>query len=115
MFQKVSGQKIKQAIKESGMTQEKFSKKINSGRSMISQWIIGKRNPSLRSLEKIAMATGKPLSFFVENSGNTQVGDNNTVGNNNNADTIAIMKKYIEKLEEENKSLKTKLLKRGNK
>lgn len=110
-----TAEKIKEAIVEKGFTQQKFAKKIGIGESMISKWLSGSRNPSLRLLEKIAKATGKPLSFFVENSGNTQVGDNNTVGNNNNADTIAIMKKYIEKLEEENKSLKIKLLKRGNK
>jgi transcriptional regulator with XRE-family HTH domain len=68
MFEKASGQKIKEAIKKAGYTQEKFSKKIATKQSMISQWIIGKRNPTLRSLEKIAVATGKPLSYFFDNA-----------------------------------------------
>jgi transcriptional regulator with XRE-family HTH domain len=75
MYEKVAIKKIKKAIKETGLTQEKFAKKIQTGRSMISQWIIGNRNPSMKSLVKIASATGKPLSYFFDDAIKEQPSD----------------------------------------
>jgi transcriptional regulator with XRE-family HTH domain len=75
MFEKVSGQKIKKAIKETGATQEQFARQIKSTQAAISRIINGGRNPSLKSLKKIAAATGKPLNYFFDNS-NDAIGDN---------------------------------------
>ena len=106
MSSKKTMKAIQQAVKEAGFTHEAFAKKIGVGQTMISQWVSGARNPSLSSLKKISEATGRPLSFFIENSGNTQIGNNNIVGSGNNSDTIDILKKYIGKLEAEIKDLK---------
>jgi transcriptional regulator with XRE-family HTH domain len=57
-------------------TLKKKFKKITTKQSMISQWITGKRNPTLRSLEKIAVVTGKPLSYFIYDSNNASVNFN---------------------------------------
>jgi transcriptional regulator with XRE-family HTH domain len=70
MFEKVSGQRIKKAIKDAGYTQKEFVKKIGlANRSIVSQWITGAYNPSLKSLEKIAVTTGKPISYFFDSVG----------------------------------------------
>lgn len=111
MISKKTQKAIKDAVKEAGYTHEAFAQKIGVGKTMISQWVSGARNPSLKSLQKIAKATGKPLNFFLENS-QLGVGDNNTAGSYNNTETLEIMKKYILKLEEENQYLKSKLAKK---
>lgn len=101
MYRKVCGEKIKKAIKNAGFTQQKFGKKINTEQSMISQWIIGKRNPSLKSLEKIALATGKPLNFFLENS--------NFDSYNSANSTVIVNEKDYEQMQKENELLRREL------
>lgn len=61
-------EKIRRAVKESGDSQQAFAKKNGLAESAISKWTSGDRNPSLRSLKKIAEATGKPLNYFFEDS-----------------------------------------------
>ncbi len=63
-------QKIRQVVKETGMTQQNFAKKIGLGESVISRWLKGDRQPSITSLKKISEATGKPLKYFLESSEN---------------------------------------------
>lgn len=64
--EKNMGEKIRQAIKESGLTQQKLADKIGTSNPVVNVWVTGKRNPTTSSLKKIAEATGKPYSFFVE-------------------------------------------------
>ena len=59
-------EKIKKMIKESGYSQQGFAKKFELGASSISKWMSGSRNPSLVSLKKIAVVTGKPLNYFFD-------------------------------------------------
>jgi SOS-response transcriptional repressor LexA len=68
MFEKIDGQKIKQAIKEAGYTQEGFAEKIGTNRVVISNWIRGIRNIKPDTLKKIAELTNKSLKFFIDNS-----------------------------------------------
>lgn len=60
------GEKIRQAIKEAGLTQQKLADKIGTTNPVVNVWVTGKRNPTTASLKKIADATGKPYSFFME-------------------------------------------------
>ena len=66
MFEKISGQKIKQAIKSARMTQTQVAEKLGCDQSFISQMINEKTNISADNLKKIAEITKKPLNFFVD-------------------------------------------------
>ncbi len=92
-------EKIKLAVRETGLTQQNFAKKIGLGESVISRWLKGDRQPSITSLKKIADATGKPLKYFVDSS-------------KNNDD--AVDKKDIKILELEKEILRLKLLLKEN-
>ena len=59
------GEKIRQAIKEAGLTQQKLADKLGVTNPVINVWVTGKRNPTVDSIKKIAEATGKPYSFFM--------------------------------------------------
>jgi transcriptional regulator with XRE-family HTH domain len=98
---------IRKAVKESGYTHIKFAKKIGVGATMVSQWVSGARNPSLKNLQKISKATGVPLNFFLENSIRDVKGTNfsiNSVGQGN-----INISKDIELLKKENELLKREL------
>jgi transcriptional regulator with XRE-family HTH domain len=107
MFKKVSGQRIKKAIKDAGYTQEEFAKKIGlSNRSMISQWIVGAYNPSSRYLEKIADATGKPFDYFFAPPFNSaEVNGNGNIVNTGQSQTV-INSSDITSLKKDNELLK---------
>jgi repressor LexA len=60
------GERIRQAIKEAGLTQQKLADKLGITNPVINVWVTGKRIPTVDSIKKIAQATNKPYSFFVE-------------------------------------------------
>lgn len=62
----IVGEKIRQAMKEAGLTQRKLADKLGITNPVISVWITGKRNPKPDTLRRIASATGKPFSFFAQ-------------------------------------------------
>ncbi|MBQ3834056.1 MAG: helix-turn-helix transcriptional regulator [Elusimicrobia bacterium] len=57
--------KIKQAMLDAELTQQKLARIIKTDQGLISAWQLGKRIPTIRSLEKIAKATNKPVDFFI--------------------------------------------------
>ena len=59
------GKKLKTAIKNAGMTQENFAKKLKTSRALVSQWIIGIRNPSPKNLKKISEILDIPINNFL--------------------------------------------------
>ena len=65
MVKKTIGEKIRDAVKKTGLTQQEFCKRIGIGESVISRWLKGNRNPSITSLKKIADATNTPLNYFL--------------------------------------------------
>ena len=75
---------LEKAMFEKKITQKRLSEIIGNSQARISGWLHGVRNPSLTSIKKIASALDLPINFFVENSGNTQTGNNNIIGNSNN-------------------------------
>ena len=84
---------------ESGFNQVSLAKKIGIKSNSVSQWLTGKNNPKLSTLEKVAQATGKPVNYFFDNS---PVGDGNNIvhGNHNSvkAKETATLEKEIELL-----------------
>ena len=91
--------KLKLAMLESGFNQVSLAKKIGIKSNSVSQWLTGKNNPKLSTLEKVAKATGKPVNYFFDNS---SVGDGNNIihGSHNNVETkeTAALEKEIELL-----------------
>lgn len=60
------GEKIRQAMREAGLTQRKLADKLGITNPVISVWVTGKRNPKPDTLRRIAQATGKPYSYFMD-------------------------------------------------
>ena len=60
------GEKIRQALKEAGLTQQKLADKLGITNPVVNVWVTGKRKPSIDSLKRIAAATNKPYSFFLD-------------------------------------------------
>ena len=56
MIEEMVGQRIKQLRNEKGLSQEKLALKADIDRTYLAGVEQGKRNPSLRSLEKIVIA-----------------------------------------------------------
>lgn len=79
-FVKVSGVKIKQAIKEIGLTQEQFAKKMNLKPQVISRWVKEGSNIKEANLKKIAKETGKQINYFFKDTDgiNQYIGNSNT-------------------------------------
>lgn len=70
--------KIRMAMKEAGFTQQGLADVLGITNPVVNTWVTGKRNPTVRTLKKIAAATGKPLDFFLQedNSVNQQANGN---------------------------------------
>lgn len=58
-------EKIKQAVKEAGLTQKEIAEKMGISQPAFNGFVSGKNRPTARTLKKIAEITGKDLSFFV--------------------------------------------------
>jgi Predicted transcriptional regulator len=101
MQQKELAKKIKIAMVDSGINQESLAEKLKTAQQVVSNWITGRRNPKMDSLKKIAKATGKPLSFFIEDS-------DSAANQNDSSKALEIAQKYIAKLEEELAQYKAK-------
>ena len=61
---------FRKILLEKGFTQQELADKIGIEQAMISQWLIGFRNPSLASLKKIAAALDISFNYFIEDSSN---------------------------------------------
>jgi transcriptional regulator with XRE-family HTH domain len=108
------GIKIKEALKTADINQSKLANNLGITRSMISNWISGQRNPSLKSLDKISKATGVPLKFFLdssENIGNISGNSNIVFGSSGNiiGQESINTSKDMELLKKENELLRREL------
>ena len=77
----IVGEKIRKAIKDAGLTQQKLADKLGITNPVINVWVTGKRNPRPDTLQKIAEITGRPVNYFFDNSTDVK-GNNNVVGKN---------------------------------
>jgi len=59
-------EKIKQAVIEAKLSQEKLAKLMNISQPAVNAWVTGKIRPTLKNLKTIAMCTNKPIEFFFE-------------------------------------------------
>lgn len=98
------GKKLKTAIKNAGMTQEDFAKKLKTSRALVSQWIIGVRNPSPKNLKRISEVLNIPINNFLNDK---------FVSKNEMSSKIeileeknSVLEKKVKKLEQDNASLK---------
>ena len=58
------GKKIKILRKVRGLTQEQLAEKLEVGRATVSNYEIGRREPRLNELERIASVLGVGLDYF---------------------------------------------------
>ena len=70
--------KIKQAIKEAGLSQRKLASKMKITQPTLNGIINGESRPTTRTLEKIAKATGKDMSYFFDNGCVGQLSNHNS-------------------------------------
>ncbi len=61
------GMRIKQLRTEQGISQEKLALRAEIDRTYLAGVEQGKRNPSIKSLEKIIRALGVSVSYFFSN------------------------------------------------
>jgi transcriptional regulator with XRE-family HTH domain len=110
--------KIKLAMLDANLNQTGLAKKMGITKNAVNSWFRGKRNPTSTTLNKMAKATNKPLSYFFEdydsdtivNTGkNSVVGKNQSVVNREALNNIELMKKEVELMKKENENLKLKL------
>ncbi len=69
---------FKKILYERGFTQQEFAEKLGVDQVMISQWMNAARNPSIKSIRKIAEVLEVPLNYFIETSEKKDI-DNNDV------------------------------------
>ena len=60
------GEAIRLARVKSGMTQDELAAQLNTTKSAISKYELGKREPNLEQLSKIAIALGVTVSDLVD-------------------------------------------------
>lgn len=69
------GNKIREARKELGLTQTEFAKKIGSTRSTVSDLEKGiNKGGNFKLINNIAKVSHKPLSYFIDEDSNFQIG-----------------------------------------
>ncbi|MDR3111799.1 MAG: helix-turn-helix domain-containing protein [Elusimicrobiota bacterium] len=89
MFNKIymeTAKRIKAALLDTKMTQLQLAKKLGISHPVVSTFVSGKRKTSEKTLQKIAAATGKPLSYFLSGDSDAAIGDitgDNNIGHNN--------------------------------
>jgi transcriptional regulator with XRE-family HTH domain len=101
------GQKLKEAMLNSRMTQIELAKALGIKQSSVSRLIKNINTPKIKTLTKAAKVLGVPLNFFLENSIGDVKGSNfsiNSVGQGN-----INTSKEVELLQKENELLKREL------
>lgn len=94
-------ERIKQAMKEAGLTQRSLAAKLGVTNPTVNSFINGNTNPTVTTLKKIAKATAKPLQyFFLENSafntGNNSVITINQQGYENLKKEVELLRRELE-------------------
>lgn len=63
---------LRKIMFDKNITQQKLAKELGIAQTDISRWLGGHRNPSLKSIEKIADYFSVPLNYFIENFKDTK-------------------------------------------
>jgi transcriptional regulator with XRE-family HTH domain len=99
--QKELGEKIRQARVIANISQEDLAKIVGIGRNSMIETEKGRREVSISELKIIAEATGKPLSFFLEDEPEIKVATNHSKDIIDLRDLTESQKEFIHKLKEE--------------
>lgn len=67
------GRKVKQARKELGLTQQEFAKKVGISRGYLSDIERERNRGNIELINKLSNASGKPLTYFLEDSSEIEV------------------------------------------
>jgi transcriptional regulator with XRE-family HTH domain len=105
------GQKLKEAMLNSRMTQIELAKALGIKQSSVSRLIKNINTPKIKTLTKAAKVLGVPLNFFLENSIGDVKGSNFSVEDRNNVirQWNITASKEVELLQKENELLKREL------
>ncbi len=97
---------LKKIIFEKNITQKDLAEKLGVAQAMISQWLVGDRNPTLKTLKKLADALEVPVSYFIDENIT-----NETAKKENKSDSLVLelVLEKIKHLEAEIELLKTKI------
>ncbi|MET0240583.1 MAG: helix-turn-helix transcriptional regulator [Sphingobium sp.] len=60
------GANVKRLRKEAGLSQEEFAEKAGVARSYMSDVEVGDRNPTLKVVERLALALGVPAASLLQ-------------------------------------------------
>ena len=60
------GQKIREVRQDLEWPQQKIAEALNVDYKTVSAWEVGRNNPPLSAVKKIAEMTGEPLEFFLD-------------------------------------------------
>ncbi len=60
------GRRIQKARDEAGLSQEELASRLSLTQAALSNYELGKRQLSLATLERLAKALERPLSYFIE-------------------------------------------------
>ena len=66
------GRKLQEAREELGLSQEKLAKELRCTQASLSNYELGKRRLYLSDLQRIGQLLGKPVTYFLDDSGNEQ-------------------------------------------
>ena len=58
-------QRIRELMKENGLTQVALAEKIGLRQNTISAWLLGKKEPSIRSLWRLADYSNTDIDYIV--------------------------------------------------
>ena len=104
--------KLLTLLKEKKLTQKELSTILDIQEAVISRWITDKAKPTNKSISTICRVLGLPFNYFDDNSrfysniNNSNIGNNNTITNNDAR--IELLEEKVKRLELEIELLKKK-------
>lgn len=104
-------EKIKIAMLKKKLNQTQMAKKLGISNQAFSAWLTDCPNPKLETLRKVAGILGVPNSYFFENSGHIEAGDNSHISINSTTENVRItlLEKDMEIVKKEIEILKLKI------
>lgn len=61
----IQGNRVREVLKELGITQEELARKLGMKRETLNRKINGQANWTFKDLEKLTTTTGKKLEYFL--------------------------------------------------
>ena len=104
--------KLLTLLKEKKLSQKDLARLLKAKEPLVSRWITGKAKPTNKSILAICKVLGLPFNYFDDNSrfysniNNSNIGNNNTITNNDAR--IELLEEKVKRLELEIELLKRK-------